>query len=109
MPISIGLMKTHTPKPARKAKARILILDEATSALDVITQSEILQLFGRLNRETGMSILYISHDLASMAELCHRSVILCPAESPSIRELRVDSMAISSSYWTAPTADPVAN
>jgi peptide/nickel transport system ATP-binding protein len=54
----------------------LLIADEATSALDVITQSEILQLFAGLNRETGMSILYISHDLPSVAGICHRIAIL---------------------------------
>lgn len=54
----------------------LLIADEATSALDVITQSEILELFAKLNRDTGMSILYISHDLASVAGICHRIAIL---------------------------------
>ena len=54
----------------------MLLADEATSALDVITQAEILQLFARLNRETGMSILYISHDLPSVAGICHRIAIL---------------------------------
>ena len=54
----------------------LLIADEATSALDVITQSEILALFAKLNRDTGMSILYISHDLASVAGICHRIAIL---------------------------------
>ena len=54
----------------------LLIADEATSALDVITQSEILALFARLNRETGTAILYISHDLASVAEICDRIAIL---------------------------------
>jgi ABC-type dipeptide/oligopeptide/nickel transport system ATPase component len=54
----------------------LLIADEATSALDVITQSEILELFARLNRETGMSILYISHDLPSVAGICQRIAIL---------------------------------
>jgi ABC-type glutathione transport system ATPase component len=58
----------------------LLIADEATSALDVITQSEILQLFARLNRETGMSILYISHDLPSVAEICQRIAILHEGE-----------------------------
>src|SRR5439155_16249616 len=53
-----------------------LIADEATSALDVITQSEILALFRELNRTTGMSILYISHDLASVAGICDRIAIL---------------------------------
>ena len=58
----------------------LLIADEATSALDVITQSEILALFAKLNRETGMAILYISHDLASVAEICHRIAILHQGE-----------------------------
>jgi ABC-type dipeptide/oligopeptide/nickel transport system ATPase component len=54
----------------------LLIADEATSALDVITQSEILALFRQLNRTTGMAILYISHDLASVAGICDRIAIL---------------------------------
>jgi ABC-type dipeptide/oligopeptide/nickel transport system ATPase component len=58
----------------------LLIADEATSALDTITQSEILSLFARLNRELGMGILYISHDLLSVAALCHRIAILNAGE-----------------------------
>jgi ABC-type glutathione transport system ATPase component len=54
----------------------LLIADEATSALDVITQSEILALFRQLNRDTGMAILYISHDLASVASICDSIAIL---------------------------------
>jgi ABC-type glutathione transport system ATPase component len=54
----------------------LLIADEATSALDVITQSEILALFRELNRNFGMAILYISHDLASVAGICDRIAIL---------------------------------
>lgn len=54
----------------------LLIADEATSALDVITQSEILSLFRQLNRSTGTAILYISHDLASVAGICDRIAIL---------------------------------
>jgi ABC-type dipeptide/oligopeptide/nickel transport system ATPase component len=54
----------------------LLVADEATSALDVITQSEILALFTQLNREIGMSILYISHDLPSVAGICQRIAIL---------------------------------
>jgi ABC-type dipeptide/oligopeptide/nickel transport system ATPase component len=58
----------------------LLIADEATSALDVITQSEILTLFRQLNRSTGMAILYISHDLASVAGICDRIAILHEGE-----------------------------
>lgn len=58
----------------------LLIADEPTSALDTITQSEILSLFTRLNRELDMAILYISHDLLSVAALCHRVAILRDGE-----------------------------
>ena len=58
----------------------LLIADEPTSALDVITQSEILALFARLNRELNMAILYISHDLLTIAGLCHRVAILHAGE-----------------------------
>ncbi len=58
----------------------LLIADEPTSALDVITQAEILALFAELNRKLGMSIFYISHDLPSVATLCHRIAILHEGE-----------------------------
>ena len=54
----------------------LLIADEPTSALDTITSAEILKLLARLNRELNMAILYISHDLLSLAHLCHRVAIL---------------------------------
>jgi ABC-type dipeptide/oligopeptide/nickel transport system ATPase component len=58
----------------------LLIADEATSALDTITQAEILRLFGQLNRDLDMAILYISHDLLSVAALCHRVAIMRDGE-----------------------------
>lgn len=58
----------------------LLIADEPTSALDVITQAEILSLFARLNRDLRMALLYISHDLLSIASLCHRVAILHEGE-----------------------------
>ena len=61
-------------------RPQLLIADEATSALDVITQSEILTLFRELNRKSGVSILYISHDLASVAGICDRIAILHQGE-----------------------------
>src|SRR5207245_3448498 len=58
----------------------LLIADEATSALDVITQAEILKLFRELNQSSGMAILYISHDLTSVAGICHRKTSRHPAD-----------------------------
>ena len=54
----------------------LLIADEPTSALDLITQSEILQLFSGLKRKLGGSILYISHDLLSVASISHRIAVM---------------------------------
>ena len=54
----------------------LLIADEATSSLDLISQAEVLRLLARLNRECGMGILYISHDLASITGFCDRVAIL---------------------------------
>jgi len=54
----------------------LLIADEPTSALDLITQSEILQLFRDLSRKLGMSILYISHDLLSVATIADRVAVM---------------------------------
>ncbi len=58
----------------------LLLTDEPTSALDVITQAEILKLFSKLRSELKMAILYISHDLLSVANLCDRVVILQAGE-----------------------------
>ena len=74
--LSVGQAQRVLIAMAVMHRPGLLIADEATSALDVITQAEILQLFARLNRETGMSVLYISHDLPSVAGICHRIAIL---------------------------------
>jgi ABC-type glutathione transport system ATPase component len=66
--VCIAMATLHRPA--------LLLADEATSALDPITQSEILNLFSGLNREMGTAILYISHDVLSVAALCHRICIL---------------------------------
>jgi peptide/nickel transport system ATP-binding protein len=78
--LSVGQAQRVLIAMAVMHRPALLIADEATSALDVITQSEILQLFAQLNREIGTSILYISHDLPSVAGICHRIAILREGE-----------------------------
>ena len=78
--LSVGQAQRVLIAMAIMHRPALLIADEATSALDVITQSEILELFASLNRETGMSILYISHDLPSVAGICQRIAILHEGE-----------------------------
>jgi ABC-type dipeptide/oligopeptide/nickel transport system ATPase component len=74
--MSVGQAQRVLIAMAVMHRPALLIADEATSALDVITQSEILALFRELNRSSGMAILYISHDLASVAGICDRIAIL---------------------------------
>src|SRR6266700_746195 len=78
--LSVGQAQRVLIAMAVLHRPALLIADEATSALDVITQSEILALFARLNQESVMSILYISHDLPSVAGICHRIAILHEGE-----------------------------
>jgi ABC-type dipeptide/oligopeptide/nickel transport system ATPase component len=66
--VLIAMAVLHRPK--------LLIADEATSALDAITAAEVLALFRRLNRELNMAMLFISHDLLSVASICSRIAIL---------------------------------
>jgi ABC-type dipeptide/oligopeptide/nickel transport system ATPase component len=74
--LSVGLAQRVLIAMAILHRPSLIIADEPTSALDVITQSEILRLFEDLNRRLGMSLLYISHDLLSVASLSHRVAIL---------------------------------
>ncbi len=54
----------------------ILIADEPTTALDVTIQAQILQLLRDLQRENGMSIIFITHDFGVIAEICDRVVVM---------------------------------
>lgn len=55
---------------------KLLIADEPTTALDVTIQKEILKLLKKLNAEQGMSILFISHDLRVIRQLCSRVIVM---------------------------------
>ncbi len=74
--LSVGQAQRVLIAMAVLHRPRLLIADEATSALDAVTHSEILALFERLNRELGMAMLFISHDLLAVASLCERIAIL---------------------------------
>jgi len=74
--LSVGQAQRVLIAMAILHRPALLIADEPTSALDAVTQSEVLKLFQKLNRELGMAVLYISHDLLSVASLCHRIAIL---------------------------------
>lgn len=57
-------------------KPELLIADEPTSALDVTLEAQILELLRRLRAEHGTAIVFISHDLGVVAQLCDRVVVM---------------------------------
>ena len=78
--ISVGQAQRVLIAMAVMHSPALLIADEPTSALDAITQWEIMKLFSALNRTTGSAVLYISHDLLSVASICQRIAILHEGE-----------------------------
>jgi len=61
---------------ALAGRPRLLVADEPTTALDVTIQAQILDLLGRLRRETGMALVLISHDLGVVEYLSHRVAVM---------------------------------
>ena len=55
---------------------RILIADEPTTALDVMVQAQVLELLERLQRELALSMIFITHDLSTLAEVCQRTAVM---------------------------------
>tara|TARA_R110000850_G_scaffold271031_2_gene404881 strand:- start:278307 stop:279983 length:1677 start_codon:yes stop_codon:yes gene_type:complete len=78
--ISGGQMQRVMIAMAIACKPKILIADEPTTALDVTVQKEIILLLKELQQETGMSILFISHDLSLVSEIADRILVMFQGE-----------------------------
>ena len=65
---------------ALACQPKILIADEPTTALDVTIQAEILALINRLKEETGTAVMFITHDMAVVAQMADRVVVMHPGK-----------------------------
>ncbi|MHB8868821.1 MAG: ABC transporter ATP-binding protein [Thermoleophilia bacterium] len=63
---------------------QVVIADEPTTALDVVTQAQVLRLLRRLQRELNVSIVFISHDLSTLAQACDRIMIMYAGKTMEI-------------------------
>lgn len=74
--LSGGMLQRAMIAAAAIAKPKLLLLDEPTTALDVTIQAQILELLKKLNRESGVSMLFISHNLNVVRKLCGRVAVM---------------------------------
>ncbi len=74
--LSGGMLQRVVIAAAMMPAPKVLICDEATTALDVTTQAEIVQLLRRLREETGVAVVFVTHDLDLAGELCDELCVL---------------------------------
>ena len=74
--LSGGMLQRAMIAAAIIIRPKLLLLDEPTTALDVTIQAQILELLKKLNRESGISMLFISHNLNVVRKLCTRVAVM---------------------------------
>jgi oligopeptide transport system ATP-binding protein len=75
-------------------RPELLIADEPTTALDVTVQAQILELIKRMQRELGMAVIFITHDLGVVAGMCDRVQVMYAG--------RIVETAATASLYRAP-------
>jgi ABC-type glutathione transport system ATPase component len=78
--LSGGMKQRAMIAAAIACRPQLLLADEPTTALDVTVQARILELLAQLNRDRGLSMILVSHDLAVVAQSCDRILVMKDGE-----------------------------
>ena len=100
--VSGGQLQRVMAAMAMVAKPDILIFDEPTTALDVTTQVECLAAFRKLIREHGTAALYITHDLAVVAQIADRIMVLQTRQNGRIRRFAANPATAEGGIYPPP-------
>ncbi|MDQ3024703.1 MAG: ABC transporter ATP-binding protein [bacterium] len=93
--LSGGLRQRVLLAVALAAQPRLLIADEPTTALDVTIQAQIIETLRSLQREQGLTVLFITHDLGVVAQLCSRVLVMYAG--------RIVEQATSREFFSVPS------
>src|SRR3954447_4753813 len=99
--VSGGQLQRAMAAMAMSCRPDVIVLDEPTTALDVTTQIEVLALLRDLIREFGTAGLYITHDLAVVAQIAHRIMVLRHGKMVEVGEAQQILEAPKPAYATA--------
>lgn len=86
--LSGGLLQRVMIAAAVAARPKLILADEPTTALDVTTQAEVMAILMRMQREYGMAMLFITHDLELASSVCDETVVLYAGEVVEVQDAK---------------------
>lgn len=88
--MSGGMKQRVVGAIAMSCEPHVIIADEPTTSLDVTIQAQYLRLLREIQEETGLSIIFITHDFGIVAKMCDRVMVMyagSPVETGSVRDI----------------------